>query len=218
MPSVPSPISGLMFCSIDEDLRRESAPPRPSDFGFEVPLDADVEPSTFVMPLAQSSPERPPPLEDEDEAIENGPPPVDDQWPDMPEQASEMDEDAPGDELEDSTTAEMISATRQGKSKMKAGWKISRHGHAYPPFPPATVKRIAEEFARTSGIGNPRMGRETLAAFQQASDWFFEQVAGDLAAYAVHAGRKTINESDMELVMKRQVHPSAGVVIHCGIY
>lgn len=35
------------------------------------------------------------------------------------------------------------------------------------------------------------------------SNLFFEQAANDLAAYADHAGRKTIDESDVECLMHR---------------
>lgn len=132
-------------------------------------------------------------------------------WGDMVDQASDDDVDVAEEDADAAdatiTAADRLDAARKGKRKTKPGWRVSKHGHAYPPFPAATVKRIAEEFARTSGIPNPRIGKDTLAAFQQASDWFFEQVAEDLGAYAAHAGRKTINESDMELVMKRQVYP-----------
>jgi len=38
-----------------------------------------------------------------------------------------------------------------------------------------------------------------------ASDWFFEQVSDDLGAYSKHAGRKTIDESDVVTLMARYV-------------
>lgn len=42
---------------------------------------------------------------------------------------------------------------------------------------------------------------DTLSASR--SNLFFEQTANDLAAYADHAGRKTIDESDVECLMQR---------------
>lgn len=98
---------------------------------------------------------------------------------------------------------ERADARQRDKRKRKPDERISKHGHTYMPFPSTVVKRVAEQFARTSGIANPRISKDTLAALQQASDWFFEQISEDLSAYAAHAGRKVINESDMELVMKR---------------
>lgn len=197
-------------------------PPRESDFGFNVPLDADPEPSTFMLP--QSSPRRRAPSMEPDAAEQHAPPNYD-EWPDMPEQASDMDDDvdegmpdvdAEADEEDiDATAADVDATATEGhlsvepkrKRKLKPGWRMSKHGIECPQFPPTTVKRVAEQFARTSGIANPRIGKDTLAALQQASDWFYEQVSEDLAAFATHAGRKTINESDMELVMKRGVFP-----------
>jgi hypothetical protein len=56
----------------------------------------------------------------------------------------------------------------------------------------------------------------------QASDWFFEQLGEDLQAYAKHAGRKTIDESDVLTLMKRQVTiyqwVSRLTVIHADIF
>ncbi|KAF4772768.1 hypothetical protein HER10_EVM0000677 [Colletotrichum scovillei] len=46
---------------------------------------------------------------------------------------------------------------------------------------------------------------DTLAEIQRASDWFFEQLGDDLSAYAKHAKRKTIDESDMLTLMRRYV-------------
>ncbi len=35
--------------------------------------------------------------------------------------------------------------------------------------------------------------KEVLEAIMQASDWFFEQLSGDLGTYAKHACRRTID-------------------------
>jgi histone H3/H4 len=65
------------------------------------------------------------------------------------------------------------------------------------------VKRLAQTFAQTSGIRNPKISPDTLAAITQASEWFFEQLGDDLGAYAHHAGRKTIDDSDVTTLMRR---------------
>jgi histone H3/H4 len=80
---------------------------------------------------------------------------------------------------------------------------ISRSGHEYPSFPSATLKRLATGLLRKSHGGNARINKDTLAALGQATDWFFERVGHDLAAYAQHAGRKTIEDADMITLMKR---------------
>jgi histone H3/H4 len=82
--------------------------------------------------------------------------------------------------------------------------KVSKHGIQYPSLPASVVKKLATTYARTSGNSKAKINKETLDAVMQASDWFFEQVSEDLGAYARHAGRKTIDESDVATLMKRQ--------------
>ncbi len=92
--------------------------------------------------------------------------------------------------------------------KKKAGKKISKHGIEYPSLPRGVIKRLATTFAKTAGVGGKaKISADTLDAITQATDWFFEQLADDLQAYAKHAGRKTIDESDMITLMRRYVQP-----------
>ncbi|KAF2275934.1 uncharacterized protein EI97DRAFT_433867 [Westerdykella ornata] len=87
---------------------------------------------------------------------------------------------------------------------------ISRSGHEYPSFPAAVVKRIATGMvAKSQGTGKGKINKETLAVLVQTTDWFFEQVSEDLAAYAGHAGRKVVEEQDVVCLMKRQRQISA---------
>ncbi|KAF4979359.1 hypothetical protein FZEAL_4400 [Fusarium zealandicum] len=82
--------------------------------------------------------------------------------------------------------------------------RISQHGIEYPALPPAFVKRVAQTALQSSGISSQRLSAETLDSLIQASEWFFEQLGDDLGAYADHAKRKTIEESDVFTLMKRQ--------------
>jgi len=82
--------------------------------------------------------------------------------------------------------------------------KLSRHGIAYPSLPAGVVKKVASSFARLSGNSKGKLDREALGAIMQASDWYLEQLADDLGTYAKHAGRKTIDETDVVTLMKRQ--------------
>ncbi|KAI9674997.1 MAG: hypothetical protein M1817_001403 [Caeruleum heppii] len=82
--------------------------------------------------------------------------------------------------------------------------QLSQYGIPVPPLPSGLVKKMAATFARTAGGGKSKIGKDTLAAVMQATDWFFEQLSDDLAAFSKHAGRKTIDESDMITLMKRQ--------------
>jgi histone H3/H4 len=97
------------------------------------------------------------------------------------------------------------SQPKPKRAKNKKPIRVSRHGIPYSSLPAGVVKKLATTFARTSGSSSAKISKETLAAIQQASDWFFEQVSDDLGAYAGHAGRKTIDETDVVTLMQRYV-------------
>jgi histone H3/H4 len=80
--------------------------------------------------------------------------------------------------------------------------KISAAGIEYPSFSAAVVKRLATGLAKSQGA-NAKISKDTLAALVQTTDWFFEDVSLDLAAYAQHAGRKSIEDADVIALMKR---------------
>ncbi|PGH26709.1 hypothetical protein AJ80_01655 [Polytolypa hystricis UAMH7299] len=82
--------------------------------------------------------------------------------------------------------------------------KLSRHGIPVPRLPSGVVKKLASRFARAGNGGKNRISKETLAAIEQATDWFFEQASEDLSTYSKHAGRKTIDETDVMALMRRQ--------------
>lgn len=90
--------------------------------------------------------------------------------------------------------------TRSRKQK-----KLSRHGIPVPNLPSGVVKRLAMRFARAGAAKKAKISKESLAAIEQASEWFFEQASEDLATYAKHAGRRTIDESDVMTLMRRCV-------------
>ncbi|OOQ90706.1 hypothetical protein PEBR_03318 [Penicillium brasilianum] len=96
----------------------------------------------------------------------------------------------------------------QGKQK-----KLSRHGIPVPNLPAGVVKKLASQFARTGAGSKAKINKAALAAIEQASSWYFEQVSQDLAAYSKHAGRKTIDESDVTTLMKRQRHINSSTTV-----
>ncbi|KUJ07320.1 uncharacterized protein LY89DRAFT_601512 [Mollisia scopiformis] len=100
--------------------------------------------------------------------------------------------------MQESEVAEIMK-TRNARKKTV---KVSKHGTQYPSLPAGVVKKLATRFARTAG-SKAKINKEALDAIMQASDWFFEQVSDDLGAYAKHAGRKTIDESDIVTLMAR---------------
>ncbi|KAL1896389.1 hypothetical protein Sste5346_004774 [Sporothrix stenoceras] len=106
--------------------------------------------------------------------------------------------------------AGVIQASQE-KTKPGKRLKLSAHGIAYPSLPVGVVKRVAQTFAQSSGSGKAKLSPETVAALSTASDWFFEQIGVDLQRYAKHGGRKTIDESDVLLLMRRQRQVNAAV-------
>jgi histone H3/H4 len=132
------------------------------------------------------------------------------------ETAPELDyEDYETDASEDSpqiaitSTRKLIQPTdpiSQAASKRSTTTKelrISKHGIEYPPLPTTLVKTLAQTFTRQYS-GSSKLPKDALLAIHQASEWFFEQASEDLAAYATHAGRKTIDEADAVALMRRQ--------------
>ena len=163
--------------------RRETLARRESEFGvIDVPLDAN-ETTFFLEPPPQSSPDRPQSVAG-DEAL----------W----------DDEQGGSEAEevDVEVTKVAMAAKRVQRK-KRGVKVSKYGIEYPSLPSGVVKRLAQTFAQTSGIGKAKISPDTLRSIMQASDWFFEQLGDDLQAYAKHAGRKSIDDSDMLMLMRR---------------
>ncbi|KAH7109083.1 centromere kinetochore component CENP-T-domain-containing protein [Dendryphion nanum] len=102
----------------------------------------------------------------------------------------------------DTQSPDRTVTVQQKPRRQRREVKISRSGIEYPSFPAATVKRLAGNFTKSQG-GKAKIGVDTLAALVETTDWFFEQMGEDLAAYAQHAGRKGIEEADVIAVMKR---------------
>ncbi|KAF9141881.1 hypothetical protein BGX30_003884 [Mortierella sp. GBA39] len=73
----------------------------------------------------------------------------------------------------------------------------SRSGIAIPSMPTSLQKQLVHTFSTA------RMSREAMDVILEGSHLFFEQTSNDLAAYAEHAGRRTVDETDVELLMKR---------------
>jgi histone H3/H4 len=104
------------------------------------------------------------------------------------------------------TEVDQISHYFSGRSRRKKrDIKVSKYGIQYPSLPVGVVKRLATTFLRTSGNSKTKLSKDTLDAILQASDWFLEQASDDLGTYSQHAGRKTIDESDVLTLMKRCV-------------
>ncbi|KAK4174048.1 centromere kinetochore component CENP-T-domain-containing protein [Triangularia setosa] len=212
-----------------EDVgRRETG--HESDFGIHVPVDLDGQTSFVINPEVQSSPVRQPaeldgpvyddfaPMEDArsdsyDGGMDNSP----DDFGDMRDLPDMEDEEDAGNALNETTRMDTGNATetevlthaqrvelRAAAAARKKRINISKHGIQYPSLPPAVVKRLAQNFAKTSGAKG-KITPDAMNAIMQASEWFFEQLGEDLEAYSKHAGRNTIGESDVIMLMRRYV-------------
>ncbi|KAK4199714.1 centromere kinetochore component CENP-T-domain-containing protein [Triangularia verruculosa] len=208
--------------------RRETG--HESDFGIHVPVDIDDQTSFVINPEVQSSPVRQPadldepvyedfaPMEDArsdsyDGGVDDGPDDFGDvgNLPDMEDE--DLDNAANETTRMDTgniTETEVLTHAQRAELRAAAAARkkrinISKHGIQYPSLPPAVVKRLAQNFAKTSGAKG-KITPDAMNAIMQASDWFFEQLGEDLEAYSKHAGRNTINESDVITLMRRQRH------------
>ena len=213
---------------------------RESGFGLDVVPDANE--STFMMGVPPAGDDTQPPAEMEDddddenepfaidfaeefaqaepEAYDNVPQPEDMTHGEGMTHAEDITHAEDEAHTEDITTPEAEEPTelvseiqRRSVKKRKRGPQLSQFGIEYPPLPPTVVKRLAQAFAQTSGISQTNITPETLDALCQASDWFFEQLGDSLRAYAQHAGRKTIDESDVVTLMQRSVSPLRATVV-----
>ncbi|KAI0468952.1 centromere kinetochore component CENP-T-domain-containing protein [Xylaria cf. heliscus] len=127
------------------------------------------------------------------------------------EEEEEAADDVTGNNIstmEETTLSRRTNLALNRGVRRKKGKMVSRHGIEYPSLPTNVVKRLATTFAKTAG-SKGKISPDTLDAIMQATDWFFEQLGDDLSAYAKHAGRKTIDESDMITLMRRQRQTNA---------
>lgn len=207
----------LMACSVDEETRRQTTGGR-DDFGpIQIP-DIGNE-STFVMAPVESPTREPTVTENIETAHAQFDNDDNDDDIGQPFDAFDMDDsdggndgandvddgDGGNEEVNETIISEALDLATERRSTRKKGKKISRHGIEYPSLPQGVVKRLATTLAKTAGVSKAKISPDTLEAIMQATDWFFEQLGDDLAAYAGHAGRKTIDESDMVMLMRRYV-------------
>jgi histone H3/H4 len=111
-------------------------------------------------------------------------------------------------------TAKPVATAKDSRApRKKKALKVSRHGIPYPSLPSSIVRQLVTAVSRTRGSGKSAISKDTLTTIMQATDLFFEQVSEDLGAYATHAGKKTIDESDVIALMKRYGGPVEAIVI-----
>ncbi|KAH8907929.1 hypothetical protein BR93DRAFT_926953 [Coniochaeta sp. PMI_546] len=188
---------------------------RESDFGLVVAAPEGNDTTVVILPELADEDEEPPepdnelfPMEEESH-VHFADDVVGGQEEDEEQDGAELDDEVDAEaeefamEVDSATAKNAAAAAAKLRKKKKVGAKVSKYGIQYPSLPSAVVKRLAQTFAKTSGVRG-KISSDTLAAITQASEWFFEQLGDDLQAYAKHAGRKTIDESDILQVMRRQ--------------
>ncbi|XP_054496557.2 LOW QUALITY PROTEIN: centromere protein T [Agelaius phoeniceus] len=67
-----------------------------------------------------------------------------------------------------------------------------------PQVPRSLIKEIFRHFAKMP------VTRDAIQIVEKCSDRYFKQLSDDLEAYSHHAGRKTVEAADLEVLMRRQ--------------
>ena len=181
---------------MDAEARRRS---RHSDLGVD--LQPDEEDPTFVFRFPESAAQ--PAADDSDVDVDSASPAEGRRSPAPTDDEAEIHQDLQQDQqsLHDHV---ILPPSKPKRVSSRKPLKKSKHGIEYSSLPSGAVKKLANTFARIHG-GSGKLSKDTLAIIEQASDWFFEQAAEDLASYSKHAGRKTVDESDVVALMKRYV-------------
>ncbi|KAJ4988934.1 hypothetical protein SVAN01_05558 [Stagonosporopsis vannaccii] len=161
----------------DENLETEEVP------GLDDPQETEIELDERTEPLVMAGWESDPGGDDEELVAYR-------------EEESALDRSLQAPEASESVQKRM--GTRRKEVK------LSRVGLEYPSFPAAPVKKLALSFMKSQG-SKAQLNKDALAVLVQTTDDFFEQMGIDLAAYAQHAGRRSIEESDVLALMRRYV-------------
>lgn len=141
-----------------------------------------------------------------DNADDSDPPMFDDPVEGVPDDITIATATAPQPSAAEKARAAIVLQDARAQLQLRKKRKrVSQHGIEYPPLPSTFVKKVAQTALQSSGLSNTRISADTLVALTQASEWFFEQLGDDLGAYANHAKRKTIEDSDVATLMRRYV-------------
>ncbi|XP_068883450.1 centromere protein T isoform X3 [Aphelocoma coerulescens] len=77
--------------------------------------------------------------------------------------------------------------------------KTSQRKPCEPQMPRSLIKEIFRHFVKMP------VTRDAFKIVEKCSERYFKQVSDDLEAYAHHAGRKTVEAADLEILMRRPV-------------
>ncbi|NXU85112.1 CENPT protein, partial [Xiphorhynchus elegans] len=76
--------------------------------------------------------------------------------------------------------------------------KTSQRKPREPQVARSLIKEIFSHFVKIP------VTRDAFKVVEKCSERFFKQLSNDLEAYSNHAGRKTVEMADLELLMRRQ--------------
>lgn len=76
--------------------------------------------------------------------------------------------------------------------------KTSQKKPREPQMPSSLIKEIFRHFVKMP------VTRDAFKVVEKCSERFFQQLSNDLEAYTHHAGRKTVEAADLEVLMRRQ--------------
>lgn len=120
----------------------------------------------------------------------------------------ELDGDGPEEGLGD---ADPAIAPSKAKPRANKDLKLSRYGTPVPALPLSMIKKVATRALASKSKARALADKEVMKAVIEATEMFFEQVSDDLGSYAQHAKRKTIDESDIVTLMRRQRQLSSSI-------
>ncbi|NXS96948.1 CENPT protein, partial [Jacana jacana] len=74
----------------------------------------------------------------------------------------------------------------------------SRRKTREPAVPSSLIKKIFSHYVKMP------VTRDAFRIVEKCSERYFKQLSSDLEAYTNHAGRKTVEMADLEVLMRRQ--------------
>ncbi|NXK10548.1 CENPT protein, partial [Herpetotheres cachinnans] len=83
-------------------------------------------------------------------------------------------------------------------NRVPKGSGVSRRKTSEPEIASSLIKKIFSHYAKMP------VARDAFRIVQKCSEKYFMQLSSDLEAYSRHAGRKTVEMADLEVLMRRQ--------------
>ena len=99
-----------------------------------------------------------------------------------------------------------IASKRPRRSKSV---RLSRHGIPFSNIPSSVTKSMADSFIKICLKRRSKLERNAVDAVKEVGDLFLAQLGDDLGMIARHAGRKSIDETDLITAMTRYLSHAA---------